>query len=147
MALSLVKGKASRVNSGVSIAVAPVGSTWGASSAHVVSLFVDKTPVQFASGVLTSITDGDDVAAVGVLQSGGMSALALHNLTSGSVYLQYDESWMKKMQMMAWACMIAGVVLTVVSFGLSLVTLVPMALYLFRKRGHFMKVKEMAVAA
>lgn len=88
MGLEVVSGSVSDVSRGSdnTYAAGPAFHGPVAIKNQLLSMRLDNKPVLFRTRTFPSISDGDRVAAAGVSKNGTMEALALRNVTTGSVY-------------------------------------------------------------
>ena len=108
MPVSVVKGRASRVETSTAISGGSLSGNFFVSSAQLISLLVGQTPVQFAAESVPSVKEGDEVAAVGELKNGAMTAMALRNVTSDVIYYGRSISYPKQATWMGIALVVVG---------------------------------------
>lgn len=87
MSLTVVTGRATNVTLGSDYSYAATAQHGPvAIKNQIVSMRLDNKPVLFRSRTLPSISDGDQVSAAGSEKNGTLEAIAVRNLTTGSIY-------------------------------------------------------------
>lgn len=87
MDMKIVSGSVSNVSRGSDYSYAATAQHGPvAIKNQLVSMRIDNKPVLFRTRTLPSITDGDQVTAVGVDKNGTIEALAIRNNTTNSSY-------------------------------------------------------------
>lgn len=129
MAVTVWKGKASRVTKGVHVSGSVSTGIGFIESRQVLSLLIGDKPATFTSSTVPMLEDGDEVAAAGVVKNGVLHADALRNDAAGVVYARWSSLQATVMLAVAGLFVLMG--LLFLGFGgLGLVFLIP-AYFLF----------------
>jgi hypothetical protein len=95
MAITVLKGKASRVTKGQRVTQGVDAQGAAATPMYVtntVGMLIDGKPVNFWSRGEVLIQDGDEVSAAGIAKNGVLDAKALRNDSAGMIYYFFTPS-------------------------------------------------------